>query len=153
LIIELNDAEQRLAKYLAQCRYKSNRASGTINRKIGDQSDEETDLNGIGAEIAFCKLFNVFPDTNIDQRPNEDAILHSGIRVDVKTTKYPNGKLITPIWKKKISVELYALMIGTFPAYKFAGCIRGDELFKDENIINLGYGDTYAVFQDKLIKY
>ena len=148
--IELNKAEQRLAKYLAKARYQKNRSTNTENQKIGPQSNEETDLNGIGAEIAFCKYFNLYPDLSTEHRPKEDVVMHDGISVDTKTTKYNNGHLLAPIWKKKISTDFYALLVGDFPTYRFAGFISGKELFSDKNIKDFGYGDTYGVKQEEL---
>ena len=145
--IKLNKAEQKLAQYLARCRYENNRRENVVDRKIGPQSNNDTDLNGIGAELAFCKLFNLYPDIEIDHRPQEDAIFHDGTKVDIKTTPYKNGRLITPIWKKQIHTDLYALMIGKFPEYRLAGIVTADKLFQDENIVNLGYGNTYALEQ------
>jgi len=64
--ITLNESEIRIAKWLAKMRFHNNRQSSIMDKKIGKQSAEETDLNGIGAEMAFCKLVNVYPDFTID---------------------------------------------------------------------------------------
>lgn len=150
--IVLNDTEQRLAKYLAKKRFEHNRKSHTTNARIGPQSDEETDLEGIGAEIAYCKLMNVFPDTNIDERPANDCILKNGKTVDVKTTKYKNGHLIAVCKKAKMEEQpdIYALMVGVFPKYRFAGMMDSKELLKEERLKDLGYGPTFAAKQQEL---
>lgn len=146
----LNDAEQMLAKYLAEKRYDSNRASKIRNAKIGPQSNQETDLNGIGGEIAFCKMFGAYPDMSISPRHGGFDCLWRGKKVDVKTTKYTTGKLIARKSKDKSSADLYVLIVGQFPRYAYKGMASSDELFKNENIVNLGYGDTYALDQSKL---
>ena len=61
-IIELNDGEQEICKIIAKLRYKNNRDNNVKNSKVGDQSDELTDLEGIGGEMAFCKMVNSYPD-------------------------------------------------------------------------------------------
>lgn len=58
----LNEAEQRLCRYLAKARCAVNRASGKPNPIIGPQLQEETELEGIGGELAFCKLYQIYPD-------------------------------------------------------------------------------------------
>ena len=73
MVVTLNDAEQRLARYLARQRYESNRNQGVTNNRVGPQSDEVTDLEGIAAEIAFCKLFNVYPDLEHSCKDPADA--------------------------------------------------------------------------------
>ena len=50
-MITLNTAEQRLAKFVGRERDRNGRRNGYTNLRIGPQSDEETDLEGIAAEI------------------------------------------------------------------------------------------------------
>jgi hypothetical protein len=149
--VELTDAEQRLAKFIALKRFERNRHDGTIDRKIGPQSNEFTDLVGIGAEIAFCKIFNVYPDMQIEKRNSCDAIICGGVSVDVKTTKYKNGKLLVALWKKERNPpDMYALMVGEMPRFVFVGFIKNNDLFVDNRIIDLGYGPTYFCEQSDL---
>jgi hypothetical protein len=149
MTITLNDAEQKLARYLAASRHASNRSEGTKNSRIGPQSDEQTDLEGIGAEIAFCKIHNIYPDTQIAERPAADAYLPDGTTVDVKATPYPNGHLLAVRWKK-CDVQMYSLMVGTFPTYRHAGMMPAPELLRPERLKNFGYGDSYAAKQSEL---
>jgi len=151
--VVLNDTEQKLAEHLANSRYNMNRSQGVCNKRIGPQGDWETDLEGVGAEIAFCKNFNVYPDLSLDGHPTEDAILKCGKRVDVKSTKYDNGHLIAVLGKRNKAPDLYALVVGKFPRYRIAGFIEADELLKDERIMDFGYGPTYAIEQGELKKF
>jgi hypothetical protein len=148
--MRLNPAEQKLAKYLAQARYEANRNANITDAKIGPQSNKETDLGGTGGEIAFCKIHNVYPDLSIGRRPPYDAILPTGHTVDVKTTSYESGCLAVRIKAKDDPADLYALMIGTFPEYRFVGWISKELLFRDENIGDLGHGPTYVIKQEGL---
>lgn len=149
MTVTLNQIEQRLAKALARERYLHNRKTNTTNQRIGPQSNEATDLEGIAAEIAFCKLFNVFPDLGTDQRPVEDAFIKTGQSVDIKATKYKSGRLAIVPWKPA-SVDLFALMVGEFPTYKFIGAIKSDEALSGQYLTDLGHGKTHAVPQSKL---
>jgi hypothetical protein len=149
--IELNEAEQKLARFLACKRHQANRDAGIENRRIGPQSDEQTDLEGIGAEIAFCKAHNVYPDMTLDSHPFEDAVTRQGKRVDIKSTRYQSGHLVAVLGKKeKNPPDIYALVIGVFPKYRIAGVIASGELLQDENIKDFGHGPTFAIGQNKL---
>ena len=144
--ITLTTAEQKLAIYMAKCRHATARNSAIRNCKMGKQGDYETDLEGIAAEIAFCKMMNVYPDLQVGVRPDEDATLPTGQTVDVKTTKYKNGRLLAVRWKKPV-VDLFALMVGEFPTYRFVGFKHCDDMLKEENLKDLGHGPGYAVDQ------
>lgn len=148
--IVLNAAEQKLAHYLAKCRHEKNRHHGVSNARIGPQSDYETDLEGIAAEIAFCKVMNVYPDTQTDEWKDADAITPSMGAVDVKATKYKNGRLLVRTTKVDKAIDAYALMVGVFPRYLFAGWVPASELITEENIKDLGRGDTYVLDQNRL---
>jgi hypothetical protein len=149
-VITLNEPEQRLARYLAALRYAHNRRKGAINGRVGTQSDEVTDLEGAGAELAFCKIFNIWPDTEIGERPDHDAILKDGRRVDVKATRHPHGHAIAVRKKLSHPPDVYALMVGTFPTYRYAGMIPASKLLCEEKLTDFGYGATFAARQDEL---
>ena len=148
--VTLNEAEQRLAKYLAGRRHGLARENGRHNGRIGPQSDEETDLEGIGAEIAFCKLFNCYPDTEVGHTPDFDATVLPGRTVDVKATRYHGGRLLAVLGKKGKPPDFYALMIGSFPTYRCAGFMRADDLLQDVRIKDLGRGPGFAAEQIEL---
>jgi hypothetical protein len=153
--ITLNEIEQKICQGIANKRYENNRNKGVQDRKIGKQSNAETDLEGIASEMSFCKIFNVFPDLSVEVRSVTadagDAVLHSGQSVDVKATKYPTGKLIAVPWKEKNSkVSLYALMVGQFPTYTFKGFMRKEELLRAERLGSLGYDECFIAKQHEL---
>lgn len=151
----LNEAEQRLAKFLAKSRYMQNRKSNTKDGKVGPQDCETTDLEGIAAEIAFCKMTNVYPDLQLDERPDFDATLPCGTTVDVKTTRYRSGRLLAVPGKanKSDDLDAYSLIVGEFPGpYEFRGFMRSDDLLRQERLTNLGHGPTYAADQKELVE-
>jgi len=151
-MITLNTAEQRLAKFVGRERDLNGRRNGYTNRRIGPQSDEQTDLEGIAAEIAFARYVNVYPDIDIDckEYPPHDAVLHDGTLVDVKTTKYPNGRLIVAPWKNADAVDAYVLVVGTFPTYRIAGAMESHELIRPQRMKDLGHGKVFVATQDEL---
>jgi hypothetical protein len=100
-------------------------------------------------------MFNVYPDltvqvrSSIDGTDQGDAVLRDGRTVDVKSTRYFTGRLLAVRWKKQ-NVDLFALMIGTFPTYTFKGFMKSEELLKEERIGNLGHGNGYIAQQHEL---
>jgi hypothetical protein len=152
MIIELNQAEQKLAIYLAKSRHKNARGNNIVDRKIGDQSSEMTDLNGIGAEIAFCKANNCYPDTSIGEGlPYADALTSNGNFIDVKTTTYPNGHLVAAPWKTGQGVNYYCLLVGDFPSYRIAGYMSKEDLLQKSKLKDLGRGSGFAAEQKELL--
>jgi len=144
--------EQMIAKFLAKERYDINRKNNVQDAKKGDQSNEFVDLEGIAGEIAFCKVFNVYPDLEIKVTTQDtdsgDCTLH-GYKVDVKTTSYDTGRLICATWKND-DVDLYALMVGKFPTYEFRGMATSSQLKQEKNKTDLGRGIVYALNQEDL---
>ena len=153
--VELNKAEQLACKVIAKLRFENNRKENTKNSKIGPQSNEDTDLEGIAAEFAFCKLNNLYPDFSVFTRSSKnntdcgDVKLNNGATVDVKSTKYPTGKLLAVPWKKPTSTYM-ALMVGSFPKYEFKGIMESEELINPKRLGNLGHGETYIARQEEL---
>ena len=151
--ITLTEEKQKLSRQVASKRYENNRRHGTQDRMMGKNEDAE--LEGAAAEIAFCQLFGTEPDLTTYTRSADngtettDTTLPCGLTVDVKTTKHRSGRLITPI-HKNITGDLFALMTGKFPNYIFKGFMSQEKLIDDSNIGNLGYGPTYMANQDEL---
>lgn len=141
-----------MAIKIAVNRYKNARQSGKPNLKMGDQSNLDTDLNGIGGEIAACRYFGVYPDTetSLVNYPKYDLKTKKGAKVDVKTTPCKTGKLLATLKKQIDDCDIYLLVIGEFPTYEIKGFAESSQLINDENIINLGHGEGYALTQDKL---
>lgn len=109
-----------------------NRKAGRLNQKGGPQSDARTELQGVAGEIAFAKYSNCFPD--MKEEPGKYDLLWAYDTVDVKTTHYENGHLEVAITKQKGDVDIYALMVGEFPSYRYAGYAYADEVMVDGNI-------------------
>ena len=154
-VINLTEEWQELSREVALERYENNRRHGTVQAAIHNMSDEDAELEGFAAELAFCKLHGTEPDLTIYTRSAEngtdtsDTTLPCGLTVDIKTTKHMNGRLITPI-HKNITGDLYALMTGKFPTYTFRGFMKQEELLQDDRIGDLGYGPTYIADQCEL---
>ena len=149
--ITLSKNEQRLAKFIARSRYENARSNNIPDLKICNQSNEESDLEGFGAELAYCKLMNLYPDLETgDIIPNFDCVSRLGVTIDIKTTKYKSGHLLATLKKKDNPPDKYVLVIGEFPNYRIVGEVGADEFLQDVNIKNFGRGRGYALSQMEL---
>ena len=149
--ISLSENEQRLAKFIARSRYENARNNNVKDLKMGSQSNEETDLEGFGAELAYCKLMNLFPDLGTGKSlPNFDCISRFGCTIDVKTTKRKSGHLLATLKKKNNPPDKYVLVVGEFPDYKIVGEIASEDFLQDINIKDFGRGRGYALTQIEL---
>ena len=155
--ISLTYAERKLAQFVAKNRNGNNRHFNVTNLKISSSDAATVDLEGMCGEIAFCKLFNVYPDLDTDRMPPHpfhDCVIGNGLRIDVKTTKYENGKLLVDSRKgkeKTDSVDFYALMIGVFPGpYSFRGFIARHLLIQPHKLGLLCGYKSYIAEQSEL---
>lgn len=114
---------------------------------------EEGDVDGVGAELALAKLFNVYPDCSIQPRRGGADLIVAGVPIDVKTTRYPNGHLVATRYKQSGDCDVYALLVGQLPTYEVKGFCTEAQLFAMQNIKDLGHGPTRAVAQPDLITW
>jgi hypothetical protein len=145
-VITLEDSEQRIAEWVAKSRRAQNRKAGIAEPDLGGkQSPEFREINGMGGELAFCKAFNLYPDLVVaDVGPRFDTSF-CGMKSDIKTTEYKNGRLLVPVKNKDYDIEMYALVTGTAPSFTIVGWALRDEVIDQQNIIDLGYGDVYSL--------
>tara|TARA_R110000803_G_C11778873_1_gene296331 strand:+ start:42 stop:539 length:498 start_codon:yes stop_codon:yes gene_type:complete len=151
--VTLSEAEQKLSTFLGKQRYTNARNKGIKDNKIGDQSNYLTDLEGMAAEIAACRMLNVYPDLQTIQIPVHDLITSKGYTVDVKVTKYETGKLLAVKNKINSQCDYYMLMIGEFPTYRCAGFASSKDLLCDKTLTDLGKGNGHALKQEQLMPY
>tara|TARA_R110000803_G_scaffold27196_1_gene63649 strand:- start:1355 stop:1825 length:471 start_codon:yes stop_codon:yes gene_type:complete len=150
--IKLNTNEVQLARQLARERSTSNRKNGNSNRKHGPQSDETTELDGVGGEIAFAKALNLYPD--LKDYPGKHDMVIAGKTVDVKTTRYPFGHLEVSTDKTPGEVDIYALVTGEMPEYNIVGWMCGDRLMRKKRLYTHRSGSkVYRASQDELKKF
>jgi hypothetical protein len=148
--VTLTREEMNIVRILGELRSSMSRSHNVKNNKVGHLSDEEIDVDGVMAELAFCKHHNIYFDPTINPRSSTYDCLYMGKRIDVKSTRHQNGRLIKHI-KHNSDVDVFVLAIikdkntVTFPGYSTA-----TNLYKSENIKDIGYGDTYVIENDQL---
>lgn len=124
----------------------------------GTMSEEDPRLlhrRGVPGQLAFYRIFGLstdrfFEDTRARRARDDvpDAILW-GKTIDVKTVRSRFHRLIIAKWQgdspTKPKPDGYALMVGIERGpYTLAGFIRADALIRDDRVIDLGRGPTYA---------
>ena len=150
--IILNDAERRLVNYISRQK-----------EKFYEEKDIQPFLHthrtanryqhyneAFGAEFAFCILHNVYPPTDIVEFDHWDVVVPGVGNVDIKSTELMDGRLIINKKKRNTRANAFALMVGTFPRYVFAGWMWVKDAIKRHHIKNLGYGQCYAIEQERL---
>lgn len=152
---ELNFKQQQIILNMADEIAKQDRSYFENNFKRDKSMDLAVmNINGFGAELAFCRLTDSKFDSTTIAKENhflkDDAVLADGRTVDVKTTVYKTGKLLIRFGKEDKKVDLYALMIGEFPKYTFRGWISYDDIINQENIVEFPQGKSYVKTQQEL---
>jgi len=153
-IITLSDEEVRIAAWIGRCRNAVAKANGLRDQHRGPRSgDDVVHIDGFGAELAFCKLCNVYPDLSPQPKSGGADCLVVGSYVDVKSTRHASGNLLVVARPgKETGIQLYALMIVDWPQFRFAGVIPAADMIK-QPVVDLGYGPAYAAPQTKLADF
>lgn len=153
----LTKEEQAICRFIAKQRNLQDRRSNVHDSIVTNkQTAQQIDLEGIGAEVAFCRFSNIYPDlTTEPRRGGYDCIMPDGTTVDVKSCRYVDNPYLVVKHTKKISdADRYVLMVGKFPEYSYAGYLPAKEVIDGKNLKNWGYSglDCYSIPASKLLK-
>jgi len=149
-MICLNEAEKRLVQYMAKQRIRHDRAVGGVATVYGAEA-LKNEIDSFGAELAYCKYFNLFPDMDYEHFRFFDAKLPNRMTVDVKQTRYKNGRLLVKHKDREKLPDLYALMVGEFPNYTLIGHIHSGVIICEQRVDRNLIHPAYAVSQSELI--
>ena len=147
--VTLEPDEITICETVGRLRSLVARSSKVKDAKMGDQNGPEADVMGMKAEYAFAKVFNVFPDLGLTPRSGSpDGILNSQ-RYDIKSTHHLDGRLLSTR-KVNPDIDVYVLGIVKNSIVRFVGWASKEELIKEDNLIDLGYGKGYGLDQNQL---
>jgi len=131
-----------------------------IEMVVADRTEVEDpmmELQTLGAEMAFAKLFNcymawdrkyAFYDHFLTLWIEGECVKKT---VDVKYTGHQGGMLCVDLETPRRGVcDLYVLMTGLFPTFTFRGCIPGKLFIVEENKRKVWGQKQYAVRQNRL---
>lgn len=104
--VTLLDSEWKIAHLLGRLRRGTNRSNRVHDRQVGKANPLRVDVLGAVAELAFSRATGLAPDLDTASRQGSwDAVLPSGRTVDVKATELPEGRLIMPVYKDRLSSD------------------------------------------------
>jgi hypothetical protein len=112
-------------------------------------------FRGIAAEHAFCAALNLMPVIELSGAKPFDCRLRSGLKVDVKATRY-NGVgagLLIPRKDKDLlhRPDIYAQMLQiTDNCYRFMGCVSTRRALQDRWLKDLGRGPGLVIPHEEL---
>ena len=152
IILRLNQAEKEIAAKMALIRQVTNRRQGTVNQKVHDKDSLEVDREGFAGELAFCKIYRLYPDLG-NTRQDADAWHPVMKHVDVKTAPEDHHNLLVRHTKYDHPADTYALMIGKWETgvFSFKGYATRDMVFRDENLVDPGFGVCHLIKQKDLL--
>lgn len=132
--VTLKQSEYAMAVYLSAMRQMVNERSGVEDKKMGARDGLEISVDGLVAELAFCKYFNVFPDLSFDPRSGGEDCLMDGRLVDVKSTTPGKTRVYLPQRKNQNNVERYVWCWVDFRTTWILGWFAPEDIFVGEKL-------------------
>jgi hypothetical protein len=156
ITVQMTRSEMFIARFIAEFRACENRGRAT-DMQMGGQPPEEIEYDGMLAEMAFGKQFNLYPDFSTHPRSGgADFRMRWGgetIKVDVKSTRLRNGCLLIRMNKRAIDSDLYVLAIVRGAEVDLVGHISAEAAMVDDNVEDKGHGKTWSIGQGQLEQF
>ena len=148
--INLTDDEVMMCQHVGHLRSVLSRGNKVKDMKRTDMAGLDIDAQGVTAEYAVAKHFNVFFDLGLSPRTGSADGVMNGYSYDVKSTHHALGKLLATL-KDNPDVDMYIMCITPDRwTVKMVGWCWKKELINKKNIKDLGYGKGYALEQSQL---
>lgn len=148
--INLTDDEVMMCQHVGHLRSVLSRGNKVKDMKRTDMAGLDIDAQGVTAEYAVAKHFNVFFDLGLSPRAGSADGVMNGYSYDVKSTHHALGKLLATL-KDNPDVDMYIMCITPDRwTVKMVGWCWKKELINKKNIKDLGYGKGYALEQNQL---
>ena len=150
ITVALTPSEMIVCKLLGNLRTLSARSASVKDAGIG--TSLETDEDGVIAEMAFCKHWNIFFNPEASPRKHSFDCVLKDKRIDIKSTRHKNGRLLAT---KKVNPDSDIFVLGVIDGNEvsFIGYATADHLYKLENVVNLGHGEGYGMEQKDLSQW
>ena len=148
--INLTDDEVMMCQHVGHLRSVLSRGNKVKDMKRTDMAGLDIDAQGVTAEYAVAKHFNVFFDLGLSPRTGSADGVMNGYSYDVKSTHHALGKLLATL-KDNPDVDMYIMCITPDRwTVKLVGWCWKKELINKKNIKDLGYGKGYALEKSQL---
>jgi len=147
--ITLTKSEIAFCRMLGNMRTMMNREADIKDVQLMGMDADEI---GVIGEYAFCKLNNIFFNPTVQPRSGSYDFVFRGLRFDMKTTARLDGKLLATLKINK-DVDVFSLAILDKQTVSFPGSYWARDMYRPENLNDLGHGPTYVIPQSKLLKW
>lgn len=149
IVVQMTPTEVAISKLWAERRFAD--SAGCQDKQMGKQDPHDIEEDGTLAELAFAKVYNLYPDLDTAPRKGgHDLITHQNMRVNVKATRYTTGRLAVHIDKRVEDCDIYVLAIVRGVVVTLVGWKSSAEVINKENIGTLGHGKCYLVKREDL---
>ena len=137
--VNLSREECEVVRYLGEARRRQNRSKGVSDKLVANEDPLQRDIEGIGAEFAFAKLYDLYPPMDIHPRSGSADFIINGRTIDIKQSDYNNARLIVPPYKLDSDkvCDSYVLATGKLPTYTFRGFARKEDICNPKNLLTL----------------
>lgn len=137
--VNLSPEECEIIRFLGEARRKQNRSAGVTDRLVAKENPLQRDIEGIGAEFAFAKVYNLYPPTDVHPRSGTADFIVKGKTIDVKQSDYDDARLIVPPYKLEDSkvCDSYVLVTGKLPVYILRGFAKKHQICNPKNLLTL----------------
>ena len=148
----LSEEDIEMIKVQAALRWQDNERKGHKYTAYKKKTKQEAEEDTFGAEVAFCRLFDVEPDMTIGSYLPYDAI-YRGVTIDVKQMDYFSGgmhKKIKENDQNEKYPQAYVQIAGRFPFFVYNGCVRMEALILEANRVpgaQEGWASYYSLPQ------
>ncbi len=136
-VTSLTKCECETATYIAKRRVAFDRKDPNWEITPYGPEDLRDWPDNYGAEIAYCKMFNLFPDLGWEERLVYDCISARSNTIDVKNTAQRYNMYFIKAKKWDTIPDFFAFMISKLPSYEFRGFIEGKEAITKERYIGI----------------
>lgn len=154
MTITLNESEVHFLRTIASTRAFVSRRKNVVDQKFAsDKSGYEIDFDGCLSEYAFCRWHNIhFSLLFGDDTAGQPDCIYNNLNIDIKSTRHPQGRMIVKLNSQPMDIYVLAVVENDY-TIRFAGYARSEDVKKEENIRNLGTGDSYVLDQHQLLKF
>lgn len=153
LLIKLTKSELSQCKQAAALRWQLARASGVVNQRRDNRSDDEIDYLGIRAETAVAKAYDL-PYTPSALGIDEGVDMYADdISIDVKSTFHTDGRLLLKS-KEAAKADIF-IMVSDTPeddVMNLIGWTSRDRFLQDCQETDFGKGVCYTMERHQLYK-
>lgn len=141
--VMISSGEMNVLECLSSDRGAKNRSAGVKDRRVGPGSSVYYDLDGVIGERAVAKVLGVPMDLTTHLRSHGvDMVSRSGVSVDVKTSRRPDARLISPVGKViEADVLVLAIIRGAWERsmmVTLAGWARSEDLISERRRVDPG---------------